>query len=1024
MKKKTKWIVTAVCAIAATVCLGFGGELSYEDSKADDYVLNDIKSAYCIGETIIVGDQAEITVGDTSVAGANPKFVTPEGIVYGAGSYLLTVPGEYQLYYFGEYENKEISATQTVIVNEYSWAYPETSYAEYGQLTRQETISGQEDRVAEGIILDLAKGDTFTFAKKLNIAGVKELDVCQIYPDMRKETTDEASVATVTIKVVDSYDPSVFVEFYIWAEPNGTFYCGAGANHQLLGGLLERKETGSAFFEGAKWSFVQRERYSAIQYGKACAYHTNCNTDGFAEFGGMKFMMDLETNRVYLTNRMSGEDLVTDLDSEELYGDNLFKGFVSDEVYAVIQCQRYVAPSINLQIESILGFKGEDLQIESIADTKAPEVSLSVDKTDEGGVYVVKGQEYVIPTQVEVADFAYNGDMQINVYYNYGTSKQSLVYSKDGKFTPTKDGKYSVEYKATDIYGNSGVATLDLIVVDGEYGIDVEENKLDELVLLQENLLPQLTATGRNKAITREVYVKTPSGEKVLLGERLSYIPEEEGEYEIVYTFKDNVYTRVYSYKITASLGENSFLQTKQPKLPVYFIKDASYAFEPLYVQTLGENGLEEKLTSIQIAVDSGEYQAVDSAQTVKIEGSGKVLVKYTYGDEVVGVYERDILDVQYSNKTGRDYASYFQGDYASVNKASVGFEYTFAGTKATEEMSYANLVSLANFKLAFTIAQEKDNFTKLSVILKEATNPYNCLTISYENTGKDVIYNVKEVYDGFEVVNETFRGLGVMSATRNFSYSAGAITNDNGNMVQITPFETDLSILTVQLDGISAESVIKINELNNQKFARNYREQGAMLTVELPNRYYKLNEIYHIKPAGLSSVANTTNPSDVTLTVTAPNGEIAKDINGVVMQNVVANKAYDLPLLISGNYHFSYTYSYEINTGEKREQTPMLLTVTDTIAPVAYFVDLGSDDLLTVKIGHTHKIRDYVVTDNATKLEDMWIQVSVYSESGTMLSVNRTTYTFTKAGYYVMYLWCADADGNTATAYYNILVK
>lgn len=1025
MKKKNKWIISVIATIAIAICLVLGGELSYQDTKAEEYVLSGIKNTYCVGETIIVEEKMDIEVNGTSVEGENPKFITPSGVVYGEGSYTLTELGEYQLYYFANYESKEISASKTIIVNEYSWGYSDRSSAVYGQLTRQETIAGQEDRIAEGIILDLAKGDTFTFAKKLNIEGLKELDICQIYPDLREETTDEASVSMVTCKIVDSYNPNLFVEVYVWAEPNGVFYCGAGANNQTLGGLLDHKETGSILFEGVRWRFSNRPRYSPTNaYGKACSYAINSNTEGFAQFGGMKFTMDLETNRIYLTNRMTGEDLITDLDSEELYGDNLFKGFISDEVYAVIECQRYVASSVNLQIESLLGFKGEELQMVSITDTKAPEVILSVDKTDEGGVYIVKGEEFTIPTQVEIADASYVNEMQVNVYYNYGTSRQTIAYSKDGKFVPNKDGKYTVEYKATDIYGNSGVATLDLIVVDGNNGIEFEESKLDRLVLLKENVFPQIIATGKNKEISCEVYVNAPNGEKIILGDRLAYIPEQAGEYEIVYTFKDNVYTRSYSYKLSASTGDASFIQKEAPQLPVYFIKDASYAFEPLYVYTIGTNGLEKKATIVQISVDGGNYQAVDSAKTVKIEGNSRISVKYTYNDEVVNVYEREILDVGYGKKTGRNYAAYFQGDYSSATTASVGFEYAFTGTKSTEEMRYANLVSLANFKLSFTIAQEKDNFRKINILLKEACNPLNYLIISYEKTANDVVYTVKEMYEEAQIVNQTFKGFGSMTATRSVSYSSGSLTNDNGNMVKITPFATDLCILVVQVEDISAESSVKINELNNQKFSKIYREQSPMLAVNLPDRYYKLNEVYNIKPAELSSVANIANAKDVALTVTAPNGKIAKDSKGLLLENVPANQAYVLPLLISGYYHFSYTYSCETNAGLKEEQTPMLLTVIDTVPPEAYFVGLGSEDLLTVKVGHTHKIRKYVVKDNATKLEDMWIQVSVYSSAGTMVSVNKEAYTFTKAGYYTVYLWCADIDGNVATAYYNIQVK
>ena len=56
---------------------------------------------------------------------------------------------------------------------------------------------------------------------------------------MFKENADGApSASTVSIKVVDCYDSSKFVEFYVWAAAsNEVYYTGAGASTQGLTGL-------------------------------------------------------------------------------------------------------------------------------------------------------------------------------------------------------------------------------------------------------------------------------------------------------------------------------------------------------------------------------------------------------------------------------------------------------------------------------------------------------------------------------------------------------------------------------------------------------------------------------------------------------------------------------------------------------------------------------------------------------------------------------------------------------------------
>lgn len=1021
MKFKKK-ILIPILGIIGAISFGVAGARILPDrntATAQEVTLSwaDVETEYCIGDSFTVAETMEMKVGEDTIVGKSPKFVTPTGKTYGSGEYVLSEVGAYTVSYFGTHAGKRVSASQTVNAYSYAWSFSENSNASYEQLTR---YSASEAPM--GINLDLADGDAFVSQKRLDISNLEQLDICKIFPAIRDYEKESGVVSTVTVKVVDAYNPDIFMEVYVWTAAGNIFYCGAGAYNQKLGGFESQKDTGKTLYQGLRYNFYQSERYQATTvYGKYCCY--GATTQGFVKEGGMSFSLDLKNYKVLLTNKNGGtNNLVNDLASPELHGENIFTGFPSNEVYAVIQCYNYKASSINIQVESLLGFNGEELANTPIVDDIKPTVTLNAEKTNSAGVYVVKGQEYIIPTDVSVRDLNYYGDLLINVYYNYGTSEQTLIYTKDGKFTPTKDGRYTVEYKATDAYGNVGIETLDLMVVDGDKGITYTEQQINKLVLAQENVFPEIVAQGINKPVVSSITIVNPKGEVTTL-DKGSYVPVYKGEYVVTYTFSDNVYTRTFSYKITA-VDENAILQKFTPRLPAYFLKNAEYMFEGYEVQIVADNGLETVKTDISLSMDNGEYQTVDTNKVYKIDGTKLIKVKYSYQGREVRVEEREIIDVGYATNN-REYVSYFQGDYTQSEAGNAGFLYTFDGAIATQKITYANLVSLMNFNLGFAIPNEKDNFQKISVVATDYSNDKNQLVISYEKVDGQVNYTVKQTENGKITVDACVKGVGIMSATRTITYSAGTLNDESGNSVKIVPFENDFAIVSMEIEGISGETVVEIRELNNQKMGKYYYEQAPLLTYQTVERGYRLGEQYTIRPAKLSHVANIALPTYIKLSVYL-NGEPITDDNGLKLLEVAGNKEYTITFEKSGNYLISYTYFCISNpaTGTLTDSKSVTLTVFDTEAPVITFDGVDENKVIKMSVGHTHTIRKYTITDNDTAKESIMSMVTVFDESGTSLHPFAEKVTFTKAGKYTVRVWAMDKDGNVGIAYYNILVE
>ena len=1037
MRNKIKKICTALCCVAF-MGLSCTAVNNVYNTKAESDLLFPqeyvIEKEYVYGQVFTVPNPAQVQI-ETGTVVSKAISVTlecPNGAVKSEGDYTLDQTGEYKLSY---YNANGISATHTFVVNKKYYEVGGDASAEYA-----ESLSSKEG--TSGIALTLKSGESFTFNKPIDLNDYTNevLDVCKIFPKFRKEYDLNPTATMVTVKVVDCFDATKFVEFYVWcgSAGNSPYYAGAGASTQMLTGLEQNKlkpEQMTEEYDGEMYKIHRVRRYQSLStYGKWLSSRYDAEV---SKHDGISLLWDM-TNHQMKARNGGTTYLITDIDSTEIYGANTFdfaSFFTTGEVVLNVEAYNYAATSFDVEIESIFGMSGEDLLDGTVVDKTAPAIMVDVETTSNNEIYLQKGKAVILPKISNVLDYNYYGNAKVAVYRNYGKLGQVSVKVKDGAFTPETIGNYTAVYTATDSYGNQGEFLLDMVVLDQE-NIVYEETPLNKLVAAQNNVIPYIQANGLNKEINTEVIVTTPNGLQIKLdynGENgYDYLPEYAGDYTIEYLFKDNVYVEKYAYEVSC-VNENAVAYKNSFTLPNYLMKGASYTIDPVKAYTAGNGGFDVNTTNVSVSVDGGAFQilSAEQMQAYKVEANQTVQFKASYQNKDVFSKIYPVVDVGCGKKTTeKEYLKYMQGNYKSAQLVDEGAVYRFEN--GTANMQFINAISSANFKFGFTLSASAVEDVTLTLRDVNAPND-NYITCTYQKeAGSSIMFVAKQYVDGKLVAEgEIYTKHKEWNGTYALSYSTEGINVDDVLVGEMQPFAKDDALFEISIKGAKDCAVI-ISQLNNQTFTSTVREGKPQISFEQKNGVQEVNSVYTIAPCYASSVLNSVLTKDVKVTVNAPNGDIATSMDGVPLENVTADLAYDVKLTQIGQYRVSYTVSCMGATRTNGLATLenddyYIINVSEGIAPTVSFTD-GSNETTTVKvaIGTTHQIKKFVAKDNTTPSENLKVYKMILDEAFVIEAngYNVDSYTFTEAGTFIVYVLVYDALGNSAAGYYKVIVS
>lgn len=225
--------------------------------------------------------------------------------------------------------------------------------------------------------------------------------------------------------------------------------------------------------------------------------------------------------------------------------------------------------------------------------------------------------------------------------------------------------------------------------------------------------------------------------------------------------------------------------------------------------------------------------------------------------------------------------------------------------------------------------------------------------------------------------------------------------------------FSSGLVWLQIEMQEVTGAAAYKIASINNYPFTEVTRDLVAPNIVLLSDYggSYAIGDIYTI---GRAVAADVLSPRvDFTLTVRDPQGNVVRDVNGVLLENADPGTEYSFEITQLGQYQVSYTAA-ENEAFTPRPNTARLgfvVNVEDSVPPEITF---GGSLAGTAKVGDTIVLPSYTVTDNMTAAEEIAVSVFVLNPNGVLIPMSGNSFTPSYAGVYEFRIVAMDSDGNS----------
>ncbi len=605
------------------------------------------------------------------------------------------------------------------------------------------------------------------------------------------------------------------------------------------------------------------------------------------------------------------------------------------------------------------------------------------------------------------------------------------------------------------------MSTLDYNAVNRAEGISFEENRLTKLNAGEYNEIPDVNATGINKAVNVSVYVIDPSGKKTEIDySTRTFEPRYTGEYTIHYDMADNVYTAEFEYKVVCVDEKNIVNYYDQYTMPNYFVKGATYTIDDYFAYTMGDTGAVPHVADVYVSVDGGNFAKLTEEQIKHylVTGNETLTFKYKYNDTESAPVTVDIIDVGYGD--GMSYANYgkyfvIDGfDYANLMAAgSNSIAYVFNGTLNTDddgkksyvetaettdsaEIVYANVVSYSNFQMQFSSECPDPNkpsrtvsldggFNKVTITLTDYLNSANTVDIIAEQNGLDLLFTVNGITQKISGVSlKTTKGINLLMSGNKLGSGLASYVP-----VEMPEFEGDRCLVTVKVEDISGVCAFAVKSFMGQTFSNRMRvgeTSGSVYETNITGAKSQFDEFTVTKGVFTSPLFPTTYDAlavSVRYMDADGNYVYVTSKDGIKLENVIADRDYQISLDEIVFYYVVYTYT--LGNGASYE-TQIAIMVRDNIKPEVSFAD-GIDETkeIRVKKNALHAIKPFTYSDNYTAYNDLKVLIFVRNEHWDLITGSSRLHGvyFNETGRYVIGVYVVDEAGNTARAYYNVLV-
>ena len=336
----------------------------------------------------------------------------------------------------------------------------------------------------------------------------------------------------------------------------------------------------------------------------------------------------------------------------------------------------------------------------------------------------------------------------------------------------------------------------------------------------------------------------------------------------------------------------------------------------------------------------------------------------------------------------------------------------------------FANPLLADGLTFTFDVDAEANSFSRLNVYLRDSIDPDECIKLSYAKSSQSASF--LSVNDGaqYSIAASFFGGsnydFGIRfdNKTCVASYETEVrITVDKTVAgADFSGFSSGKVYVTFEFEGVGAEAAIILSELGGQRMTSittDLVKPKISLVNELSGRY-SLGDVVQLTTA---IAADVLDPNiTASYTVYAPDGSIARDVNGTELKDVPVDTSYQLRLDAYGVYRVAYTAT---DWNGRSEQTfSYVLEVVDAIPPV---IILNGEVPSEAAVGSAIDIPLARAVDFIDGVRDVYAYI-LGPDGRYRAYANGMTYDLT--GEYTVVYYAFDESGNTAKLVYTIQVR
>lgn len=419
------------------------------------------------------------------------------------------------------------------------------NYSERYFFTVPYTVCTLSDDLNDRAVYETRKGVTALYANLSNYADItfntlipreqltKDQDIikCFVYPN----TDGKADCLGFYIDVMDSADESNFFSMHVRASEyeghaNGVVFISARPSDNPEDYGYEQGLPDGLFVTWDYYGFAARGSFTGVGFGNPRYV--------------IKMSYDDSTKTLYSANNVYGPEgtEVIAFDDKRffdkpLYGYYLWEGFKGSHVKVRIRADEYLSSYMTIGITSLLGC---DLSAKYIAGNKSAEPMVDTGAYGEGNYPLAEvGRPYPLFPAKTCSNYT-RENLSVRVFTGYGSEFKSDVNVADGCFLPERTGVYTIEYKATDAYGDTSVKLIPVTAVKKLEPIEFTLGEAEYDVGIGGYFTPALVTekSGGSGELKARTYIRKKGTEELTEIEG-SFRITEKADYEIIYEVTD-----------------------------------------------------------------------------------------------------------------------------------------------------------------------------------------------------------------------------------------------------------------------------------------------------------------------------------------------------------------------------------------------------------------------------------------------------------------------------------------------------